>query len=297
MMNRLAILLAIAVLIFVAFFCISCIVRSKEIEAKKEERRKKRESQTQNGTISNQRGIINKLNNSKIVNSLGLGNDDNGKMQKIFNRAKNPWRMTIATFQFVRFGGLAACIFIAGIFALVSPNMAMLMLGLGFICVYYPLYYYKATGDEREAEWNKMYEFVWVIKHNIMLYDPAKAYINTKIYIEEHAPHNKEIIQGFEDFYKYWNTEEIDPYIVQYYPFSVTREITQIIYNMNKTGDFPEDSLNALRGFIINAQDLTVEKTLSGVSGKATIFSLPFMMLSVIVALLVPMIFQLTQYL
>ena len=66
---------------------------------------------------------------------------------------------------------------------------------------------------------------------------------------------------------------------------------------MNKTGDFPEDSLNALRGFIINAQDLTVEKTLSGVSGKATIFSLPFMMLSVIVALLVPMVFQLTQYL
>lgn len=157
------------------------------------------------------------------------------------------------------------------------------------------MYYYKATGDEREAEWNKMYEFIWVIKHNIMLYDPAKAYMNVKMYIQEHAPHDKEIIQGFTDFYEYWSPEAIDPYIERYYPFSVPREITQILFNMNKTGEFPEDQLNSLRQFIINTQDLSVERTLSAVSSKATIFSLPFLMITIILCLMVPLVVEIVS--
>ena len=261
------------------------MVRSKEIEEKEKEREE----------VRKQKGIINKLNHSTFVKGM-MRTNSNSNIEKIFNRAKNPWRMTIATFQFIRFGGAILSLIVAGIFIMINTNVSLLMVAIALLFFFYPIYYYKAVGDEREAEWNKMYEFVWVIKHNIMLYDPAKAYMNTKIYIQKHAPHNKEIIQGFDDFYRYWNTEYIDPYITRFYPFSVTREITQIIYNMNKTGDFPEDSLNALRGFIINAQNLTVEKTLSSVSGKATIFSLPFMMLSVIVALMVPMAYQLLQF-
>ena len=283
-MNNIILLLFCALLVFLIMFSIFALIRGVQINKHQEKMQE----------ISREKGIINKLN--KMTSSKNSV-EANSKIEIIFNRAKNPWGMTIATFQLIRFGGLIISLVVAAIFFMVNRNVSMLMIFVGLLFFIYPMYYYKATGDEREAEWNKMYEFVWVIKHNIMLYDPARAYMNTKIYIEKHAPHNKEIIQGFEDFYKYWNTEEIDVYIRKYYPFSVPREITQIIFNMNKTGDFPEDSLNALRSFIINAQNLTVEKTLSGVSGKATIFSLPFMMFSVILALMIPMVMQLVAYL
>lgn len=286
-MNTICLLLFIAVMVFLICFSIFALTkqRNKEKQLEKERERK----------AEYNKGLISMLNDSKFVNTI-IQVNNTSNIEKIFNRSKNPWNMTVATFQFVRYGGLILGLVIAIIFLPINKNISLLMIIIGALFIFYPLYYYTAIGNEREAEWNKMYEFVWVIKHNIMLYDPAKAYMNTRMYIQEHAPHNKEIIQGFEDFYKYWNNEEIDEYIKKYYSFSVPREITQIIFNMNKTGDFPEDSLNALRNFIINAQNLTVEKTLSTVSGKATVFSLPFMMFSVILVLMIPMGFQLLQY-
>lgn len=285
MKTKILMLLLFAILVFVIFATIAAIIRQKQIDKEKEQVQKK-----------HYKGLINKMNHSNVVAGMGkLVQDSN--LEKIFNRSKNPWRMTIATFQFIRYGG-AAAFFIIGLSLLffLPVEYCIFVMALGVLCWYYPMYYYKAIGDEREAEWNKMYEFIWVIKHNVMLYDPAKAYMETKIYIQKHAPHNLELIQGFDDFYRYWSRDGIDPYIERFYPFSVTREITQIIYNMHITGEFPEDELNNLRQFIINAQNLTVEKTLSAVSGKATIFSLPFLMISVIVALMVPLIFQILEF-
>lgn len=284
MRNTILLLLFIGLLIFIIFATIASILRQRQLKNLKQEEKKK------------YKGIINKMNHNDVVNGLGKIVKDN-KLEKIFNRAKNPWRMTIPTFQFIRFGGLILFTVVGlACMAFLPVEYALFIVALGVLCWYYPMYYYKAIGDEREAEWNKMYEFVWVIKHNVMLYDPAKAYMETKVYIQKHAPHNEELIQGFDDFYRYWSPDGIDPYIERFYPFSVTREITQIIYNMHVTGEFPEDELNNLRQFIINAQNLTVEKTLSAVSGKATIFSLPFLMVSVIVALMIPLLFQIMEF-
>ena len=204
--------------------------------------------------------------------------------------------MTFGTFQIIRFGGLILGFIIGLIFAGSIKQIAILGIVSGILCFWYPKYYYKALGDEREQEWSKMYEYIWVLKNNLTLFDPAKAYMNTKMYIQEHAPNNKELIQGFDDFYKYWDVKGIDPYIEQYYNFSITREITQIVFNMSKTGIFPEESLSSLRQFIIDEQDRKVEKILGGVASKATMFSLPFLMISVILALLVPMIMQLIAF-
>ena len=242
------------------------------------------------------KNIIDTMNHRDWVQNFGKMIPSDG-LQKIFNRAKNPWHMNIPTFQCIRYGGLIVGIVGGAITLPTLPwQIGAMFLLCGGLAWYYPMYYYKAIGNEREAEWNKMYEFIWVIKHNIMLYDPAKAYMNVKIYIEQHAPHDKELIQGFEDFYVYWNEDGIDPYIEQYYPFSIPREITQILFNMTKTGEFPEEQLNSLRQFIINTQDLSVEKILSGVSSKATIFSLPFLMITVIVCLMVPLLLQIVSF-
>ena len=286
-MQTILILLVLALLIFLIFFSIAALTKEKDLKNKHKATEKKEKI----------KGFTNKMNDSDLVYKFSEKMpSNNDELTKIFNKAKNPWRMTIATFQFIRFFGLIIGLILAGFLLLFGFEYAIIGLAVGVLSMWYPMYYYKAIGNEREAEWNKSYEFIWVIKHNIMLYDPAKSFMNVKMYIEKHAEHNKEIIQGFDDFYKYWNAEYIDPYITKFYPFSVTREIYQIIFNMHKTGEFPEDSLNALRIFIINSQNLTVERTLSSVSGKATIFSLPFLMISVIVALMIPLIFQIVKF-
>jgi len=241
------------------------------------------------------KGVVDRLNHNDLVQSVG-GAIPSGHLEMIFNRAKNPWHMNIYTFQCIRYGGLAICTVAGALAAMILPwQVTFIILASGFICWYYPMYFYTAIGKEREAEWNKLYEFIWVIKNNLMLYDPAKSYMNVRIYIEQHAPHDKELIQGFEDFYRYWNDDHIDPYIDRYYPFSIPREIVQIVFNMTKTGEFPEEQLNSIRQFIINTQDLGVERVLSGVSSKATIFSLPFLMVTVIVCLMVPLLVQILR--
>lgn len=281
-LNTIRLLIFLVILIIVIIFSIYGLINNKGYISK-----------NKNKKVHNQKGIINKLNNVDFIQNNNVFTNKS-KMEIMFNRAKNPWHMSIATFQFIRYGGtvLFLILLIIELITINNINLTIILALITGVCFTYPVYYYTATGNEREAEWNKFYEFVWVLKHNLMLYDPAKAYINTKIYIQEHAPHDKEIIQGFNDFYNYWHDDYIDEYIKKYYDFSVTREITQIVFNMKQTGDFPEESLNSLRTFIINAQDLTVEKTLSTVSGKATIFSLPFMMISVIIGLGVPLILQ-----
>ena len=241
-------------------------------------------------------GIIDKLNANPSIQRMGEM-IPNTNIDDMFNRSKNPWGMSVGTFQFIRYFGLAAGLIAFLIFIMFSVQVAVPCLIVGIMCYWYPTYYYTAIGQERENEWAKMYEYVWVLKNNLSLYDPAKAYLNTKAYIQDHAPNNKEIIQGFQDFYEHWDDAGIDPYLQKYYSFPITREILQITYNMFVSGEFPEDSLNNLRAYIINRQDLMVTKTLSGVAGKATAFSLPFLMVSVILALLVPLVMQLVSFL
>lgn len=276
------IMLIFAFLCIVAIcFIIYAISKQKIVENSKKEVKK-----------NHHKGIINKWNHSDMVEKIG-SIAPMGDLEKIFNRAKNPWGMTLTTFQFIRYAGLFVFSIIGVLLLVISTwQIGIFWISMGVLCWYYPMYYYKAIGDEREIEWNKMYEFIWVIKHNVILYDVSKAYMNVKIYIQQHAPHNLEIIQGFDDFYKYWSKDEKSEYLEKYYPFSIPREIIQILFNMQKTGQFPEEELTSLRAFIINSQDLAVEKTLSGVSAKGTVFSLPFLMVTVIVCLMVPLIFQ-----
>jgi hypothetical protein len=249
--------------------------------------------------VARQKGIVDKLNTARPIQALGFKLSGNTKLQKIFNRAKNPWNMTIPTFQFIRYGGGILFTAIAAFFYFVIGNSDIAMFSLSFagIAVFYPTYYYKATGNEREAQWNKFYEFIWVVKSNAAKYDPAKVFLETRKYIEKHAPHNKEIIQGFQDFYDNWDDNKVPPYVKRYYDFPVPKEIYQVLFNMHKTGEYPENELANLRKFIIQQQDLTVLNKLSGVEGQATIASLPFLMASVIAGMLVPLIMQIVAFL
>lgn len=282
MLEIITVLLIAFIGVFVSAFAILKMYQNKHDEQRMIEQHQERLKQL---------GFMGKLNENELVKKLGKSLPS-GDLQKLFYRAKNPWGVTIETFQFIRIiGGITFTV--AGLIGYqMSEFIGFILVLLGILCYWYPKYYYKALGNEREMEWNKMYEFIWVIKHNSSLYGPKRTFLEMKNYLQLHAPQNKEMIQAFTDFYDYWDETTIPEYITLYYSFSVPRELYQIMFNANRTGVAGGQSLDALRKFIINAQDLQVNRVLSGVSGKATIFSLPFLMVSVILGLMVPLVMQ-----
>lgn len=68
------------------------------------------------------------------------------------------------------------------------------------------------------------------------------------------------------------------------------------MYNSFATGMPADDQLDQLRKFTLNAQDKAVVKILSGTESTATLFSLPFLMIGIIIAMLVPMLVQFLGY-
>lgn len=220
------------------------------------------------------------------------------KTQMMFDRAKNPWNLTIQKFKAIRAVGsvVGMILLVIGFFTFGAPY-GLLPGGLTLLLAWwYPSYYYKAIGEEREAEWNKMYQFIWILKNNLTLYDPKQAFQNTHDYIAENFPNDKELIQGFQDFADYYSTDGIHPYVKQFYPFSTSKEIVQIAFNSQNTGTSPDQQLDQLRDSTLNQQDKYVIKTLATVSSQATIASLPFMLISMILALMVPMIMQFVKF-
>lgn len=282
-------MIEIALVLIISFICIfiGAFAALKIYQDKHEEERMIEQHQER----LKQLGFMGKLNKNQLVEKLGTMLP-NGDLEKLFYRSKNPWGLTIQSFQFIRFFGSAVLLIAGAVSWQISEYIGIALVLSGVLTFWYPKYYYKAIGNEREMEWNKLYEFLWVVKHNSSMYGPKRTFLEVKNYIESNAPQNKEMIQGFTDFYENWEDDRIPEYITLYYSFSVPRELYQILFNSGRTGVSGEESLNALRKFIINAQDLQVNKVLSSVSGKATIFSLPFLMFSVILGLMVPLIVQ-----
>ncbi|MGM0197338.1 hypothetical protein [Enterococcus sp. AZ180] len=237
-----------------------------------------------------QSSFIDADSKSKLVKILSKDySRDPAELEKIFKAAGNPWGVSTATFRLVRLGSLVGGVIVSLFLVLFIPKYAFVGIMFGLIGWFYPLYFYKETARERAAEWNRIYEYIWVIKHSCLLYDAKKVFLETRDYIQENNPEKKELINGFNDFYENWDPAKIPDMINEKYPFPIPNEIYNIIFNMNLTGESPDQQLDSLKDYSINKSDGVILEVLSGVEGKATLFSLPFLMLSIILALIVPL--------
>ena len=244
--------------------------------------------------------FIKKMRKNRLILALGKGPKENEeKWNTLFNNAKNPWGITPTIFRAIRIGVFLTGLFLALMLYLMMDKNYYALFGLfiSFLGWWYPMYYYKAIAEERETEWDKMYEFMWVVKHSAQLYDAKKVCLETMRYIQDHYPKYKELITGFKDFYNNWeeDAKELPEFILKYYNFPIPKEIYTILFEMQASGISPDQSLDNLRVFALNKHNGKIQKFLSTVPSKATIFSLPFLMISVIIALLVPMIMSLIK--
>jgi hypothetical protein len=274
-------------LIVIVFIIFACTILINKIKSNKVT-----EYDNYDGFVSNS-FAIDKLNKSYIINKFN-NTYDRDDLVKLFNDSKNPWGITPNIFVALRVLSVLIGIILAIVLYACTHQFLNCLFGimLSFIGWFYPMYYYKAIAKDREREWNKIYEIIWIIKYTSTIYDSKKVFIETRNYLSSHYPKYKEMIQGFDDFYKYWDPDKIPDYIVKYYNFSIPKELYKIMFNMNETGIYPEQNLNNLKNFSINKHNEVIQKVLGNTPSLATISSLPFLMLSVILAILVPLLSQ-----
>lgn len=237
---------------------------------------------------------ISTLNESKLVNMAGSKFTNGTALELLFRKAKNPWNLTPATYNFIRYGLTILCVlvglllyFIAGWFFMI------LMFIIGALCFLIPKLKYNGAAKDREHQWNQLYQFMWVIKHNASLYDPKKVFNETALYIDKHAPQLNELREGFKDFADHWNGKYADDYIkTSYECFDIPKELYTIMLVGQQTGEFPEKELGALRTIIISKMDYAIKDTLSMTATQATLRSTPFLLVSMGVIILIPTLFS-----
>lgn len=241
--------------------------------------------------------IINKLNASDAIKDFGSRFENSKELTVLFRKSKNPWNLTHFTYNAIRFGGLAVCIVLALIaYFVVGIEIMILFLIFGFLCFYIPQKKYKDAAADRERQWNQLYQFIWVIKHNATFYDPKKVWLETEAYISSHTKNLPELENGFHDFAEHWNGSYMDDYIHNNYgDFEIPKELFNIMLVSQQTGEYPENELNSLRTIIINKMNFTVQDVLSTVGAKATMSSAPFLLASVALVVIVPVVLQIME--
>lgn len=245
----------------------------------------------------NSDGIIDGLNQSAFVQDFGkkFVGDGAKDLEVLIRKSKNPWGLTPFTFQAIRFGG-GGILALAGIFFCVAVDWSIALFFLAFAALAFilPKQVYTNAANEREGQWNQLYQYIWVIKHNLSYYDPKKVFYETERYIDSHSKTTPELVQGFHDFATHWNGSYADDYIVEnYFDFAIPKELYSIILNSQTVGEFPGKELDSLRKVILEKMNFYVQDTLSTVGMKATMYSAPFLMGSVGLVVLVPVIISL----
>lgn len=269
----------------IIFFIVMIIIAKKNIKTYKRSIK-----QNYDAFISNKK--ISKWGQNALVDYLSQDDEKNKKLTKLFDNARNPWGITPGIFRAMRITGLSVGIILAIIcYITFDASYSVFGILIAALSWFYPMYYYKSVAKEREEEWDKIYEYIWVIKHTTMLYDAKKSCMEIGKYIANHCEY-KEIVRGFKEFYEYWYPKEKSEFITRFYNFSIPKEIFNILFQMEASGHVPEDELDNLRTFAVNKQSAKAKVTLSKVVQYATLFSLPFLMASLIIAIIIPMIFD-----
>lgn len=260
------------------------------------EKKKDKATRDYNNSIMSTAGVIERMNNSNKIQSFGSRSKNTKELNELFRKAKNPWNMTPATFNAVRYGGLI----IPGIIGLsILPldwTISLIFFAIAGMCYILPKKHYQDVARSREAQWNQLYQFIWVIKHNLNYFDPKKTFNETADYIKEHSETLPELVEGFYDFANHWNGKYMDNYIKETYgDFVIPKQLFEIVLTSQLTGEYPNNELTSLRTIILEKMNFHVQEVLSTVGMKATSYSAPFLLVSVGLVILVPVALSIMQ--
>lgn len=245
--------------------------------------------QTEEGiTPDNLADYINQLEIIRLFQSL-----DKSDLDTLFRVSRNPWNMTKLIWILIKYVGtpvaVGAAVLAYGIFGEILVSVVLLVVA-GF-CLFYPTGHYKAIIKERERAWNKMYSHVWRISNLLDDYDPKKCCIEMRDYFNKVG--EGELAYGFEAFYEMWPEDfnsipEAMEEFALYFPFEIPKDLFYVLLECWRNSSPANERLDNFRKNCELRYEKFSSELLSKVPSRATMLSLPFLMISVMAAILFP---------
>lgn len=238
-------------------------------------------------------GFVERINYSENARSFSNLFHNSDKVEKLFRKSKNPWNLTVVSYNFIRYGLSAAALFVGMATAPFGLTYTFIFAVIAFMLFFIPKKAYEDAALSRENQWNQLYQFIWVIKHNLSYYDPKKTWLETERYIRDHTDNLPELENGFKDFADHWNDQYIDEYLQEMYcEFTIPKQLLDVVLTSQATGEYPDYELTSLRDIILEKMNFHVQEVLSTVGAKATFYSSPFLLMSMALIMLVPVALQ-----
>ena len=256
-------------------------------------KKKAKTSTSLNKELFSTGGVANRLNSDARVQELG-SRFASAELDALFRKSKNPWGLTPASYIFIRYIAAGALIVLGIVLGvLIDWILLLIFAAAGGACFFLPKNKYEKAARDRENQWYQLYQYIWVLKHNLSYFDPKKSFVETYRYIEDHTDRFPELVTGLKDFADNWNGQYMNDRLKRDYgDFRIAVSLFDIVLTSQKTGEYPGDELESLRRVIIEKLNFHVQEVLSAVAMKSTMYSSPFLLATVGLIILVPVIMQ-----
>lgn len=226
----------------------------------------------------------------------------NESVEKLLRLSKNPYNFTVLTFNLVRYVVPVLCLigaFLGYLFGMPTIGLALILI-VAFLCFFYPNYYCKDCIKEREKKWMRLFRHIWRIKNSLETDDHKKVCISMAKYLSSIG--ETELSEGFEAYYNLWpeNDSDTESALIEFekdYPFQIAKDFYFVLLETWRSQISANERLDNYREVITQKYEEYCNIELSSLSSKATLFSLPFLLIGAIVAIIVPNILSLIDYL
>lgn len=249
------------------------------------------------GTLS-EPDIETKLEQVRFLKIFNKFNNEG--LDYLLRVSKNPYHFTPTVFLGIKYVCSILCV-IVGLMVYAATNDG-LYLGFfvlsGFLCFWYPTYYYQDLIRQRERSWNKIYSYIWRVDNDLETNDPKKMCIDMRDYLLDLG--EIEMSQGFNYFYECWpetperSNQSIEEF-AKMFPFQLPKDLYFVILETWKNSTSASQRLENYRRTAILKYEKFSNNILAKVPSTATIYSLPFLLISVMVAILFPAVLDIMK--
>ena len=221
------------------------------------------------------------------------------KVEKLVRLSGNPMKLSPAIFAAVSYILPVILLFVAFLFYIANQaSMTYFMVMVAVICFWYPTYHYKEQVRMREQAWFKIQQHIFKIEEELASNGYKKSLLNVAIYLKSVG--ETELAAGLEHMVELWpkSDEETQKAITEFeyqYPFDIPRDLFVLLINAEDSGISAASRLEAFKRTVVMKYQKFADEVLSKIPATATCLSLPFLMISVVVAMLVPAIVQLME--
>lgn len=221
-------------------------------------------------------------------------------LDRLFRLSRNPWGFSKATWCLLKYGGLAVAIVVAICVYMLTQDITYSIIAVifGFFAYAYPTSHYKGLIEDRERAWNKIQSHIWRVSNSLDTNDSKKVCVEMKDYFTKIG--EVELAAGFEAFYELWpdSFEEIpiaQKKFEDYFPFEIPKSLYFILLECWRNASPAGERLENFKKTCKMKYDAFSNELLSNVPTKATTYSLPFLLLSVLVAIGVPAVLNIME--